>query len=350
MGAPYFIRVQDQTPTKFWINNVTPEEAQLAIDNGAIGCTQNPSYTWKMLNHPKQKYHALELLDEILKSEPDDDMAESKLQAALVQEVAAVFLPIYEQSKGKNGYVTIQENPFREEKNFIVERGYANRGEYGNIMIKIPATVDGIAAIETLVRNGIPFNATEVMSIDQAIDVCKLYHNACLESENTPVAVFSHIAGIFDEQVKATAEKLNTDIAEDYLWQAGITVAKKIYQVVKTHWPELGFVSGGARGLHHFTEMIGADAMVTINWKGTADRLIEENPPIVQRFLQPTAYEVIDELTAKCEEFRKAYYIGSLTPEEYESFGPVVRFRTQFEEAWINAREFIKQRRAELGL
>ena len=48
----YFHRVQAQTPTKFWINNVTRNEARLAIDAGAVGCTTNPSYTWKMINNP----------------------------------------------------------------------------------------------------------------------------------------------------------------------------------------------------------------------------------------------------------------------------------------------------------
>ena len=45
--------------------------------------------------------------------------------------------------------------------------------------------------------------------------------------------------------------------------------------------PEMGFISGGARGLHHFTEMVGADAVVTINWQGTADTLIQQDPVVV---------------------------------------------------------------------
>ena len=46
----YFIRVSKQTPTKFWINNVTLNQADLALEAGAVGCTQNPAYTWKILN------------------------------------------------------------------------------------------------------------------------------------------------------------------------------------------------------------------------------------------------------------------------------------------------------------
>ena len=39
----YFKRVTDQTPTRFWINNVTAKEADMALEEGAVGCTQNPS-------------------------------------------------------------------------------------------------------------------------------------------------------------------------------------------------------------------------------------------------------------------------------------------------------------------
>ena len=63
MKQDYFHRVAALTPTKMWINNVTPPEAQWAIDVGAMGCTQNPAYTWKMLNHPDYKDDALRPYD-----------------------------------------------------------------------------------------------------------------------------------------------------------------------------------------------------------------------------------------------------------------------------------------------
>lgn len=39
MKDTYFHRVSRQTPTGMWINNVTVEEARLAIESGAVGCT-----------------------------------------------------------------------------------------------------------------------------------------------------------------------------------------------------------------------------------------------------------------------------------------------------------------------
>jgi hypothetical protein len=50
---PYLLRVVAQSPTEFWINNPTREHAGLAIANGASGCTNNPSYSQKMVDDPK---------------------------------------------------------------------------------------------------------------------------------------------------------------------------------------------------------------------------------------------------------------------------------------------------------
>ena len=76
MNQDYFHRVAALTPTRMWINNVTPEEAQMAIAAGAMGCTQNPSYTWKMLNHETGKASTLALLDETLEQCEDDNEVE----------------------------------------------------------------------------------------------------------------------------------------------------------------------------------------------------------------------------------------------------------------------------------
>ena len=107
----------------------------------------------------------------------------------------------------------------------------------------------------------------------------------------------------------------------------------------------MGFISGGARGLHHFTEMVGCAAVVTINWQGPAEELILQDPPVVQRFLQPTPHSVTDALCDALPDFRKAYFADAIAPEEYEEYGPVALFRESFEDAWRNALSLIADMR-----
>ena len=345
MDKSYFKRVAQFTQTKFWINNVTPEEAQLAIDNGAVGCTQNPSYTYKMLVHPKGKEHALELLDKALDQSDDDNQVQVILQRELVKEVAKVFLPIYEASKGKRGYVSIQGDPIQEDEKTITDHAIFNREAGVNIMAKIPAIPEGLNAIRTLLPQGCPVNVTEIMGMAQVRDVVELYAEAEKKISSVPVTCYSVITGIFDEYLNNYVVGKKINISHDILWQAGMVVAKKAYEYVKNRGSAIEYIGGGARGLHHFTEMVGADANITINWVGTAENLIKENPLVVERFRMPTPEYVLDELLEKVDEFKKAFMINELQPEEYEDYGPVVLFRDSFVTAWTKANDIIAERR-----
>jgi transaldolase len=347
MKETYFHRVQKQTPTRFWINNVTREQADLALDAGAVGCTQNPAYTWKMMESEQEKPHVIELICEIIKDEPSNDEALVKLQRTLIADIARYFMPLYEKSGHRQGFVSIQGDPFHEDVETIVRYARYNVSASPNLMAKIPVTEDGLKAIRILLSEGIAINATEVMAVRQAMDVCDIYNEVCSGMENPPVVYFSHITGIYDEYLQNTVREQNIDVSTDALWHAGMAIARKTYTMAKAYCPAVGFIGGGARGLHHFTEMVGADAVITINWNNTADTLIEQDPVVCQRFFMPVPDSVIDELCEKIPDFLKGYFVNNITPEEYEEFGPVVLFRSTFEKAWKNALEFIERQRKE---
>lgn len=342
----YFNKVQKMASTRFWINNVTREEAMLAIGAGACGCTQNPAYTWKMLTNPKEKEYALSALDQIMEQEKDDAAALVALQRSLIGAVAQTFYPMYRSSAGRYGYVSIQGDPFRENAGDIVRFANFNRQAGDNIMCKIPAVPGGLEAIAKLAEQGIPINATECMALEQVLDVCRVYEKATRNKVNPQPIYYSVITGIFDEHLKSIVEKEDIDIDDDVLWYAGLAVAKKTYHLVKQRGYNAQFIGGGARTKYHFTEMVGADCQVTINWSGMADQLLDEAPPVIERFWMPTPEKVVDELRLKLDDFRRAFDVGGIHEEEYEDFGPVVRFRSSFEKAWKNALELIRERRS----
>ena len=344
----YFHRVTSKTATRFWINNVTRKEAEVAINAGAIGCTQNPSYTWKMLNTDEEKDYVLKILDSILEEEPDDNEALIKTQRELVKKIAEFFLPIYERSNGKQGFVSIQGDPFEEDIGTLIKYARFNRESGPNIMAKIPVTEEGIKAIATLAKERIPINATEVMAVKQAIDVCEEYVETIKGLENPAPIFISHITGIYEEYLNKYVKEKNIDISKDALWISALSIAKKTYWIMKEKRYPVGFIGGGARDLHHFTDMVGAEVDITINWIGTADKLIELDLPVVQRFFEMDSYSMVDELLEKVEDYRKGYLINSITPAEYESFGPVVYFRNMFEADWEKARTFVNERRKSL--
>jgi transaldolase len=344
MNNDYFKRVSTLTPTKFWINNVTREEALLSIEHGAVGCTQNPSYTWKMLTHSTEGEYTKGLLIDALSESDDPNEIQCILQRKLVKKVAEIFLPLYESSNGELGYVSIQGDPIHEEDpGVIIAEGRLNREMGPNVMIKIPATRAGLQAMDVLISENTPINATEVMGLSQALDICTMYERISRKTGNKPKIYYSLITGIFDEYLTKWVSENKIEISPDILYLAGLAVAKKTYQITKSKWPEIGYIGGGVRGLHHFTEMVGGDVCITMNWQGQAEELLKIDNPVVPRFFNPVPELFIDELLEKVPEFARAYRINGLSVHEYEEYGPVDYFRQMFIKAWLDALKIINE-------
>lgn len=323
-----------------WINNVTREEAELALQAGAMGCTQNPSYTWKMLTHPKESDHAKSLLIKILKETPDDNEAICILQRKLIKQISDLFMPLWKSTNGEHGYVSIQGDPIHEEDSrVIIHEARLNREMNPNIMIKIPATRAGLEAMNVLIEENTPLNATEVMGVSQTIQLCEMYRSITARTGNKPVMYLSLITGIYDEWLQKEIQQSGIQINPDILYQAGMVIAKKVYQLLHDRDYKLGFIGGGVRGLQHFTEMVGGNVCITMNWQGQAEELLKLNQPVVSRLFNPIQPEVLETLLEQVPPFRQAYLENGLTIEEFEGFGPVEYFRDMFVSAWKNAVE-----------
>ena len=142
------------------------------------------------------------------------------------------------------------------------------------------------------------------MGISQALDVCRVYRKVSLESGKKPKMFYSLITGIYDEYLHKSVEKQGIEVDQDILYLAGLIIAKKVYKITKTLYPEVGFIGGGVRGLHHFTEMVGGDVCITMNWPGQAEELLKQDFPVVPRFFNPAPENYIDELLTKVPEFK----------------------------------------------
>ncbi len=91
--------------------------------------------------------------------------------------------------------------------------------------------------------------------------------------------------------------------------------------------------------------MMGGKVCCTINWEGTADQLIKQNPPVVYRLFNPVPQKVIDELIEKLPDFKRGYQEDGLEIEEFENFGPVRLFRSSFIKSWMRVLGLISDHR-----
>jgi transaldolase len=315
-----------------WINNPSGTEMEKGIAAGAINCTTNPAYCSKLLDSDPD--YIQNVIDAVIRETDDHDLAADRVYQEASARVVARFLPLHEESQGVCGYVTMQGDPRQDEDtDSIVQAALRYRGLGRNFMAKIPVIKGGLEAIEACVEENIPVCATEVFSMAQAISICDLYQQTAARTGNHPPFYVTHITGIFDEYLGKVAKRDGIQITPAVLSQAGCALARREYRMLKERGYETIMLGGGARGTHHFTEMVGGDLHITINWS-TAQELIEADGAVVSRIDVETPGSVIDELVEKLDDFRKAYYEDGLMVEEYAEYGPVQLFRNAFLKGW----------------
>ncbi len=346
MHAAYFQTIMRDTPTRLWINNPTGEEITHALTTGAVNITTNPAYCARLLRGEPEYLHAV--IDRVVPEVSDNDEAADAVYQQTASRIMQQYLPVYETSHGRDGFVTVQADPRKDhDADYIIAASLRHRALGKNYMAKIPATHAGIKAMEHLLGLNMPVCATEIFSLAQALHVCEMYQRVAARNGNHPVFYVTHITGILDEYLQRVVQQDKIDISPEVLRQAGCAVARKEYRLLKERGYPVRVLGGGARGTHHFTEFVGGDMDITINWS-TAREIMEADTPVVSRIDEDAPPEIIAELTDKIPDFRRAYLEDGLSVEEFAGFGPVRLFLNNFIEGYYRLLAEIPVRRAKL--
>jgi transaldolase len=343
MSESYFLRLNQQTPTKLWINNPTLAEADAAIAVGAISCTTNPAYSARIIKMEPER--AARAIHAAIEQTSDDQLAADIAQQLIVKDIMEKFLPLYNQAPGLQGLVSIQGNPhLDEDPAHIVDEAFRFRKLSPNFITKIPCTAAGLKAFEQLIPENMPIIATEVFAMAQASAVCELYQRVSKQCGKYPPFYVTHISGIFDECLAKTAEREGIKVSAEALHQAGCILARKQYHMMRERGYNITLMGGGARGTHHFTEMVGGALHVTINWS-TVDEILAANQPVVSCIDAVAPQAIVDELCAKLPDFRKAYEDNGLSIEEFGDFAPLQFFRNMFVKGWDTLADAVRESR-----
>src|SRR3954452_17548627 len=144
------------TGTKLWLDSIDPDLVRENRAAGATGATSNPVIISDLIRTGRFDEQLQQLLDQGL----SDDEVAWRLTDHLVREAQAVFLPVWEETKGNNGYVSFELDPLLEDASCTlslpeksaryVELGKKWSQGHRNRMIKVPATPGGIGALEEL--------------------------------------------------------------------------------------------------------------------------------------------------------------------------------------------------------
>lgn len=163
-----------------WMDNLTRDliqsgELKQLVEQGIRGITSNPSIFEQAIagNEIYDKdiaagVRAHKSIQEIYESLIFDD----------IRAACNILRPIYDSSKGLDGYVSIEVPPTisHDTQRTIQEaRRYYQQIDRPNLMVKIPGTKEGVPAIEQATRQGINVNVTLLFSVDSYIEVAWAY-------------------------------------------------------------------------------------------------------------------------------------------------------------------------------
>ena len=200
--------------------------------NAVTGVTSNPSIFAKAMLSGDDYDPQLE---ELVARDATVDEIYTALVTKDIQDACDVMLPVYERSGTADGFVSVEVSPelAADTEGTIAEaRDWVKRVGRPNLLIKVPATVEGIPAIEALIGEGISVNVTLIFSLDRYQAVMDAYL-AGLERYRAAGGDLESVASVFvsrvDSEVDRRLEELGTDEAMALRGKTAVANARVAY-------------------------------------------------------------------------------------------------------------------------
>lgn len=226
----------------FWYDNIRRKflhdgTLKNLIDrDGLRGMTSNPAIFEQAIGK-SDDYD--EQIRQLAQQGADINTIYEALALADIQAACDLFAHLYQESKGGDGYVSLEVSPhLANDTARTVTEARRLRQAVGrpNVMIKVPATPEGIPAIEQLIGEGININITLMFSLSHYEAVADAYIKGVqkLAEQGGDVRQIASVASFFVSRVDSAVDKklaeLNDAAANELLGKTAIANCKIVYQ------------------------------------------------------------------------------------------------------------------------
>jgi len=205
----------------------------LIEDYSVRGVTTNPTIFAAALK--TDAYH------DVLKREKSlGSSTEQAIFNITTEDVAAaceIFLPLYQSSGGVDGRVSIEVSPdlaFDTERTINEAIALHKKVAKENVMIKIPATIPGLAAITEVIAQGISVNVTLIFSIERYRAVIDAYLTGLEKAKDKGISLtkIHSVASFFVSRVDTEIDKRLAALGRDDLKsKAAVANAQLAYEL-----------------------------------------------------------------------------------------------------------------------
>ncbi|MBF9254894.1 transaldolase [Pontibacter sp. 172403-2] len=213
-------------------------ELQRLIDeDGVRGVTSNPAIFAKAISSSSD-YDAD--IKELSQEDLSNEEVFYRLAISDIQRAADLFKPVYEEEvRGADGYISLEVSPLlaRDTEGTIRQaRELWKAVDRENVMIKIPATAEGLPAIRQCISEGININITLLFGLERYEAVAEAYI-AGLEDRvkaNQPISHIASVASFFLSRIDVLIDPILKEKGLEQLQgEVAIASAKKAYEIYK---------------------------------------------------------------------------------------------------------------------
>lgn len=339
MVTNQYLKWLSETASYWWNDSADLNDMDQAIENGATGVTTNPLLVKRSLYAVPDFWRPYLNNAKGLKG----DAKVEEIIRSITVEIAKKYQPIFEATKGEQGYVCAQVNPKLQgnaEKMFEMGKRLASWAP--NISVKLPATAAGLNAIEELAAIGITTVGTVSFTVPQAVEIAKHQQRGLDRAKMDgikPGKAFSVImVGRLDDYLRDVAHDMNAPVKEEDIIQAGTACIKRAYTICRENGYEAKLMPAGMRGGYHAVALAGADMSMSLS-AGIQTALGKESEYLMH-YTEPVAADVIERLRS-IPDFVRAYEPDGMKPTEFITYGVSQRTLSQFVEAgWEPISEF----------
>jgi transaldolase len=323
------------TPTQFWNDNCSVKDIAFAMEHGAVGATSNPVLVGMVLDAELDSY--IPLIKKTIADNPTatEDEITWMINEQMVVDCAKLLRPIYDETKGKAGYISIQTNSkYFNDAVRTTEQATRFKDIAPNVMVKMPTTAAGVKAVEESTYNGVILNATVSFTVAQAVAVAEAIERGMKrrEAEGKPTdhmfPVCTIMVGRTEDLLRDVADREGIVVDPQALCMSGVAVFKRAYKIFNERGYRTRLLAAATRHHHHWSELIGGDISMTVP-PAWIKRFANSDIEVKNRMDN----EVDPALIAQLEKFadwKRAYEPDGMTPEEFASFGATRATMTQF--------------------
>jgi transaldolase len=179
------------------------------VRDGVVGATSNPTIFQTAIAEG-DVYD--DQIRELSSSESDPKEIFLALARDDIRDACDVFKPVWDEGEGKDGWVSLEVDPnlaHDTEATIAEAKRLHALVEKPNLLIKIPATPEGLSAIEETIAAGIPVNVTLIFSLERHREVAEAYVRGLqrlVEGGGDPSKIAS-VASFFVSRVDTEADK-----------------------------------------------------------------------------------------------------------------------------------------------